>query len=248
MPVQFQNYAYRYEQNGRQIFVPSDLGERIGEDIKAQVESAYPFDHFIYHLRRQGGHVAALHAHRSHQFFARLDIRRFFYGISRSRVRRALAGIRIGRALHYAKWSCVKNPYGNPAYALPYGFIQSPVLASLVLMQSEVGDFLRAVAGQGHVLPTVYMDDISLSSDDFSSLRTVFDQLLVHLDNAGFEVSPNKTRSPAATMDLFNCDLSHGQTRVSDDRINAFLATGPSQVSLGAFLSYCTTVEVGNHP
>jgi hypothetical protein len=248
MPVQFQNFEYRYELNGRHIFVPSKLGEQIGEKVRKQVENTYAFDGFIYHLRKKGGHVAALHAHRAHHFFARLDIRRFFYGISRSRVRRALAGIGIGRALHYAKWSCVKNPYGNPAYALPYGFIQSPVLATLVLMESGVGDFLRAVSAQAKVLPTVYMDDISLSSDDLDALQTAFDGVLVELNNAGFEVSPNKTRRPGAAMDLFNCDLSHGQTRVSDDRINAFLATGPSQLSEDAFVSYCATVEIGNHP
>jgi len=248
MPVQFRNFEYRYELNNRHIFVPSRLGERIGNDVKKQVENAYPFDAFIYHLRKKGGHVAALHAHRDHHFFARLDIRRFFYGISRSRVRRALAGINIGRAVHYAKWSCVKNPYANPAYALPYGFVQSPVLATLVLMESSVGNFLRAVAAQGQVLPTVYMDDISLSSDNLDVLQTAFDGLLVELNGAGFEVSPNKTRLPGPAMDLFNCDLSHGQTRVSDDRINAFLAKLPSQPSEDAFVSYCATVDVGNHP
>ena len=248
MPVQFQNFEFRYELNGRHIFVPSKLGERIGEDVKEKVESAYAFDAFIYHLRKKGGHVSALHAHREHHFFARLDIRRFFYGISRSRVRRTLADIGIGRALHYAKWSCVKNPYGAPAYALPYGFIQSPVLATLVLMESGVGKFLRSLATKGLVLPTVYMDDLSLSSDDLSALQMAFDELLIEVGNAGFEVSPNKTRAPGAAIDLFNCDLSHGQTRVSDDRINAFLANHPSQHSEDAFVSYCESVEVGNYP
>lgn len=119
MSIQFENYDYRRDRDGRPIFVPSALGERIGKDIKAQVENTYAFDDFIYHLRKNGGHVAALHAHRPHQFFARVDIRRFFYSIARNRVRRALAGIGIDRALHYAKWSCVKNPYGTPRIRCP---------------------------------------------------------------------------------------------------------------------------------
>ena len=90
MPVQFQNYEYRQDRKGKPpLFAPNALGERIGRDIKAQVELAYQFDDFIYHLKKKGGHVAALHAHRPHKFFARADIRRFFYSIARNRVRRA---------------------------------------------------------------------------------------------------------------------------------------------------------------
>src|SRR5687768_206007 len=122
MVVQFENIAYSYENGGKPYFAPSDLGRKIGADIKAQVEAAHQFDPFVYHLR-SGGHVAALHSHRHHQLFARVDIRRFFYGISRSRVQRALSEIGILRSRHYAKWSCVKNPYGEPRYVLPYGFV-----------------------------------------------------------------------------------------------------------------------------
>src|ERR1700710_1474341 len=137
MAVQFQNFAYTYQVDGKHIFAPNLLGEAIGRDIKQQVEKAYAFDVFVFHLRN-GGHVAALHSHRDHAFFARVDIRRFFYSIARNRVQRALMSIGIPRARHYAKWSCVKNPYGDPSYALPYGFVQSPILASLVLMESPV--------------------------------------------------------------------------------------------------------------
>ena len=89
MAVTFQNYAYSFVRDGKPIFVPTDRGRRIGEDVKSQVEVTYPFDQFIYHLRKSGGHVSALHAHRPHEFFARLDISRFFYSIARNRVRRA---------------------------------------------------------------------------------------------------------------------------------------------------------------
>jgi hypothetical protein len=246
MPVRFQNYEYAYERNGKPIFAPSTLGQRIGDDIKAQVESAYFFDDFIYHLRKKGGHVAALHAHRPHQYFARVDIRRFFYSIARNRVARALRAIGIGCAEHYAKWSCVKNPYGTPSYALPYGFIQSPILATLVLMQSGVGSLLRHVVLKGTVMVTVYMDDISLSSDDLTELQATFDQLLAALEEAEFEISQGKTRTPASAMDLFNCDVKRDCTVVRDDRVDLFLSEPRSPASVMAFDEYCESVALGN--
>ena len=48
--------------------------------------------------------------------------RRNFYGIGRNRVTRALHQIGVEQARTHGKWSCVKNPYGDPSYALPYGF------------------------------------------------------------------------------------------------------------------------------
>lgn len=247
MPVEFQSYEYAYKRKGKFIFVPSERGERIGRDIKAQVELACPFDDFVFHLRRKGGHVAALHAHRAHRYFARVDIRRFFYSIARNRVRRALSAIGIERALHYAKWSCVKNPHHDgPSYVLPYGFIQSPALATLVLMQSGVGAFLRGLAAGEDVMPTVYMDDISLSSDDRAALQSAFDELVHLLADGEFEISPDKTRKPGPAMDLFNCDLTCGQTNVRLERIDKFLSEPHSENSVLAFDRYCASVEAGN--
>src|SRR5690606_5864376 len=129
MPVRFHNFDYSYPRKGKPVFVPSPRGKQIGYDIKGQVEKAYAFDSFVYHFR-PGGHVVALHAHRNRAVVSRIDIDSFFYGIGRNRVVRALHGIGIARANHYARWSTVKNPYAEPSYALPYGFVQSPILAS----------------------------------------------------------------------------------------------------------------------
>ncbi|MGH7455587.1 MAG: reverse transcriptase domain-containing protein, partial [bacterium] len=132
--------------------------------MKRLVEDATNFEAFFFHLRK-GGHVAALHEHRRNRYFARIDLKNFFYSISRNRVARALHEIDIPRAGFYAKFSCVKNPYDEPTcptYALPYGFVQSPVLATLVLSRSVLGCYLRAI--QSDVTLSVYMDDIAISS------------------------------------------------------------------------------------
>lgn len=245
MPVTFQNFDYSYPRDGKPVFAPSALGRKIGEDIKGQVEAAYPFDAFVYHLRTNGGHVAALHRHRSHLYFARIDIRRFFYSITRNRVRRALSDIGITRAVHYAKWSCVKNPYGA-GYVLPYGFVQSPILATLVLMESGVGALLRQLDVKGGVTVSVYVDDITLSSDDLDRLKAAFERLLQSLADSNFEVSSDKVRVPALVMDVFNCDLEHGKTNVQSERIDRFEAEPRSDASADAFADYCLSVENGN--
>ena len=245
MPVQFENFEYKYWKGGKPYFAPSDLGKRIGRDIKRQVEQAYLFDDFVYHLRR-GGHVAALHQHRPHANFAKADIKLFFYSISRSKVQRALRGIGIVRPGHYAKFSCVKNPFKAPRYALPYGFIQSPILATLVLLESTVGATLRNLHNTPGLTVSLYMDDIALSSDDKDLLASAHDLVLTALEEANFELSPAKVCPPTNTLNLFNCSLDTGSTVVTQKRIDKFHEEPRSAEAIDAFAGYCANVEAGN--
>lgn len=245
MPVQFENFEFSYKKGGKPYFAPNDRGRRIGRDIKRQVTKAFNADPFVFHLQ-PGGHVAALHAHRSQAHFAKADIRRFFYSISRSRVQRAIADLGIPRARHYAKWSCVRNPYVNPRYALPYGFVQSPILSTLVLMGSAVGAALREIHQQGEVIVSLYVDDIALSSNDLDALTAAFEKVLAALYEANFELSPDKVSSPTAALDLFNCDLEIGRTRVQSQRVQRFFKKPRSADSTAAFERYRESVEIGN--
>ncbi len=182
MPVRFKNYSHSFDLKGKPVFAPSELGRRIGEDVKDRVEKAYSFEDFYYHLRK-GGHVAGLHSHRPNRYFCKLDIKNFFYSIARNRVVRCLRAVGIPRARHYGKWSCVKNPFNDSSYALPYGFVQSSILASLVLSQSALGTALARLSKQATV--AVYVDDITLSSNDLATLQTCYDELLEAFDAAG---------------------------------------------------------------
>jgi hypothetical protein len=243
MSVAIPNYSYKYYRRSKPVFVPSGIGRRIGAEIKAAVEGAYSFEPIYFHLR-DGGHVAAMHHHRNHRYFARIDIAKFFYSVSRRRIQSALIRARISNAAFYAKWSTVANPYGDPSYALPYGFIQSPILASLVIATSAIGDHLRKASSQINV--GVYVDDISLSSNDLSTLQAVFEATLATIETDGFLINADKLRMPAEIIDIFNCDLTKGQTTVRDDRISKFLASVPSSDASDAFMRYCVSVETGN--
>lgn len=243
MAVAIPNYAYSYKRKGKPVFAPNSIGRRIGREVKKEVEANYRFDPIYYHLRK-GGHVAAMHYHRDSAYFSKIDIANFFYSISRRRVQSALDRIGIGNARFYAKWSTVANPFSAPSYALPYGFVQSPILASLVVATADLGVHLNSLPNGVKV--AVYVDDISLSSDDPNLLKEAFDATLAALEADGFSASINKSRPPALAVDIFNCDLSHERASVQDSRIAEFLAAMPTQEAQEAFEAYCASVENGN--
>lgn len=161
MPVHIRNFEYSYMCNNKPVFVPTGIGRRIGLEIKTKIENIHKFDGFQFHLRK-GGHVAAIHNHREGLYFAKLDIANFFYSVSRRRVQSALARIGLESPRFFAKWSTVRNPYREPDFAIPYGFVQSPILASLVFHFSETAEFIRNSINDVNI--SVYVDDISISS------------------------------------------------------------------------------------
>jgi len=243
MAIAIPNYRYAFTLRGKPVYVPTSIGRRIGEELKAAVEKSYAFDANYFHLKR-GGHVAALHHHRDSEWFARIDISRFFYSVSRRRIQSALDRIGLDRARFFAQWSTVKNPYGEPPYSLPYGFVQSPILASLVIATSAFGAHLRSL--EPDIRTSVYMDDIGLSGSDESRLRSAYDQTVALLEQEGFKTNDEKLRAPAEAIDIFNCDLRGGRTIVRDERIAEFLAVPRSDASQEAFIAYCASVEAGN--
>jgi hypothetical protein len=187
-----------------------------------------------------------MHHHRDNHFFARIDISNFFYSISRRRVQSALDRAGVANARFYAKWSTVVSPFDDPKFALPCGFVQSPILASLVVATSDLGRHL--VGLPTNIKAGVYVDDISLSSDDEAALLAAYNATLEVIAADAFAVSAAKLRSPAQMINIFNCDLARGIARVTDDRVAEFLSSNPSRESKAAFLTYCASVVAGNQP
>jgi Reverse transcriptase (RNA-dependent DNA polymerase) len=244
MPSAFGNVAYKYlNGRGKQVFVPSNEGRKVGSEIKRAVEKRFAPDLFFYHLR-DGGHVAAIHLHRSRRYFARIDIENFFYGVARNRVARALQELGISGGERYANWSTVKNPYAPPSYALPYGFIQSPLLATLVLARSPLGQHLRDLADK--VTVSVYMDDIAISCNNKRVLERAFRKLRRKVPESNFTINEAKSIAPARQMALFNCQLEHLTTLVSEARRAEFYSEPRSDRSEAGFAAYCRSVEKGN--
>ncbi|WP_245511722.1 MULTISPECIES: reverse transcriptase domain-containing protein [unclassified Mesorhizobium] len=226
--------------NGKPIFVPNPFGEELGRKLKRRVEKKYTFDKFIYHFK-EGSHVVALHRHRKNAFFCRVDISRFFYSIKRNRLKRILKDIGIPKPEYYAKFSTVKNPFEGGGYVLPYGFVQSPILATLVLAESPIGTYLRGLPAT--IAPSVYMDDLCLSGPDHAALKEAFDGLVRAVAEAGFTLNDDKTREPAEKIDIFNCLLENGNTAVLPERIDEFFAEDREAAAVESFETYVDIVQ-----
>jgi hypothetical protein len=244
MAVTFENFAYSFHNDkGKPVFVPTARTRRIADEVRQLVRERVQFEEHYFHFTK-GAHVAALHAHRRHRFFARLDLRNFFYSVGRNRVKAVLKEIGVPQAEHYAKWSTVRNPYDEPRYSLPYGFPQSPLLATLALRQSALGTALQDLPPE--ILRSVYLDDIALSADNLNDLVGTFAAIKASVEAANFVLNDDKLREPAEQIDLFNCDLAQGASSVSDDRVAAFYARNVTDESASAFEVYRASVAAGN--
>lgn len=239
MAHEFENFLHMYLKDGKPIFVPNNFGRSLGRKLKQKVKKAYDFGDYVYHFQN-GSHVVALHAHRKNQYFCRLDIHRFFYSIKRNRLKRVLKSIGIERPEYYAKWSTVKNPFAGGGYVVPYGFVQSPILATLVLAESPVGVFIRGL--DPSVTASVYMDDICLSSADEGALWTAFEGLKEAVAASNFTLNDDKTREPCPQIDIFNISLENGNTQVLPERIDEFFEIDRTPAGEEAFKAYCEIV------
>lgn len=241
MAILFENYEYRFNIKGKIGYVPSSLGRQIGLEIKRLVEQKVSFPDYYFHMR-PGGHVDAMHLHAKNFWFARADLQSFFHSVRRNRVSCVLRDIGVPRHVHYAKWSCVKDANSGSGYILPYGFVQSPILATLVLYKSCLGECLSKISKD--ITVSLYMDDICLSGPNKRVVRSCMDSLLGAIDQAGFVVNREKLRLPCRKIDIFNCDISHGRVEVSAERCKEFYSEERSEHSRIGFELYCKKVHL----
>jgi hypothetical protein len=87
------------------------------------------------------------------------------------------------------------------------------------------------------------MDDICLSGPDQAELKVAFDGLLAAAAEAGFTLNDEKTREPAAQIDIFNCSLETGNTTVLPERIAEFYEIEQEPAAAEAFETYCDIVQ-----
>ncbi|MFA8479136.1 reverse transcriptase domain-containing protein [Xanthomonas campestris pv. campestris] len=215
-------WEHRFEvKPGRWVYVPTPIGKAAGEKIRSSVAKVWSRPKFYFHLRK-GGHVAALRRHLKNQYFFRCDLDDFFGRINQSRVTRSLKeNFSYVDARKMASDSVVIRP-GTGKTMLPYGYVQSPILASFALDRSRVGRFLRKCESSEDVTVSVYMDDIVLSSNDEARLYVAAAELAQLATDAGLPLNAGKTIGPASTVTAFNVELSHGLLSVTKERIDRF--------------------------
>jgi hypothetical protein len=239
-----ENYKFKYRSRGKFIFVPNERCERKGRRIIKFFSKRVDFPDYFFHYKL-GGHVAALHAHLNNKLFFKIDIQNFFYSIARMRVTRALRNWGYPGAGTLAKWSCVANPGPGPKYVLPIGFVQSPLLASLVLMRSPVAEAIDRARTNGVVI-SVYLDDFIGSHDNEGALGVAYEDIRASCVKAHLIPNPNKLVPPNTAITAFNCDLTQGSAKLTDDRIARFFSVARSAASQSAFEDYKVRVASAN--
>lgn len=239
------NYEFKYRSRGKWFFVPNDKCERRGRRMLAYFKRRVVFPDYMHHFKK-GGHVAALHAHLNNTSFFKIDVHNFYYSVARIRVTRALRHWGYPGANTFAMWSCVRNPLPGPPHALPIGFVQSPLLASLALMKSEVADAIDRAIAKG-VCISVYLDDFIGSHNDLAVLTAAYEDIRDTCVAAGFIPNPGKLVPPQAAITAFNCDLTNGAAEVNAARVAKYFSrTDRTVLSDAGFDEYRDLVRSQN--
>jgi hypothetical protein len=240
MPAPLRNFEFRYSNaKGKPVFVPTPALIDIHVQLRKITSDLILFPDYYFHFRK-GGHVSAIHSHRNHKFFARIDLKNFFYSIGRNRLKNVLKSAGVHSAEHFARWSTVKNPCEGPRYSIPYGFPHSPWLATLVLHESALGRAIEELRRLVHI--TVYLDDIALSSNDIDEIQLAYKRLLSAVEASGFQLNKEKSRNPVPRIEIFNCELAYEESAVTPARISEFYAIERSENSVAAFKAYCASI------
>jgi hypothetical protein len=230
---------------GTRVYIPTAEGRARGVSIKENVQATWRPPAGYFHLLA-GGHVAAVQEHRDAGWLASLDLQRFFDQITRAKVHRALKAIGLS---HTDAWeaacdSTVDKRPPDRQFSVPFGFVQSPILASIVLAQSALGGAIRKVQSNGLTV-TVYVDDITISG---SSEPEIQDAITV-LENAaglsGFSFNEGKTQPPARSVVCFNIRFGSGEMEIVEDRLAEFesVLRNGSEYEIGGILSYVDAVS-----
>lgn len=211
------------------VFVPTAESIKTGQEIKRAIESRWTPPPNYYHLLA-GGHVEAVRAHTDNTWFIHIDIKNFFGSINRSRVTRCLKNLfGYERAREIANLSTVIHPKWG-VFILPFGFVQSPIIASICLYKSALGKCLRSLQTSGLTV-SVYMDDLIISSKKLDTAHKALADIKHHAERSGFQLNREKEEGPAPKITAFNIDLSASQIAIEPTRLKAFSKSLESSTS-----------------
>jgi hypothetical protein len=231
---------------GKWVFVPTKESKETGTKIKAAIQECWSPPSYYFHLR-SGGHVEAVKSHLGHTTFLHVDIQDFFGSINRSRVTRNLkAKFSYEVAREIANASTVRHPDDKDRYIIPYGFVQSQIVAALCLDQSRLGTYLGKLCKQKDVALSVYVDDIIVSCADANQANSILVGLIAAAESAGFTLNPDKQEGPAAEITAFNILVANASMAIEGNRLAKFveaLAVTSSEPQRAGILSYVKSVN-----
>lgn len=226
--------------------MPSEEGRAVGLSVRREVEKVWNAPDYYFHLKK-GGHVAAIQQHLSSASFVRLDLANFFGSITATRITRSLRPkLGYARAREIALLSTVSSPGVPSSRSLPYGFVQSPLLASVCLAESALGRQLQRVALDQDTRVSVYVDDIIVSASDPDRVTSIKEKLEGAASRAGLTFNFVKSQGPTPEINAFNIELSQDAMRVTPTRFLEFQTryrTDTNKQVRQALLAYVSSVN-----
>jgi hypothetical protein len=192
--------------------------------------------------------VAALRAHQCNSVFLHLDIEDFFGCVTKNRITRCLKPL-VGyeKAREIARESVVFHPTEKNRLMVPYGFVQSQLLASICLAGSALGRYLiRLSDDSARAAISVYVDDIVISTRDPRIAADIYAEIQEAATRARFRLRPKGSNEPTAEIRAFNILLREDSMFVADDRMNKFetaLRDSSSDAQKQGIVSYVGTIN-----
>lgn len=233
----------RFEVKPRKwVYVPSYKSRANGHSIKENLSEKFNLPPFYYHLR-SGGHLEATRVHLQNHYFAAVDLKNFFESITPSMITRSLKPV-LG--YHMARWIALESTVRSESVAnrhIPFGFVQSPYIATICLNTSCVGRELTKLARCKGITISVYMDDILLSANKKRALKSAYLSILKAIKNSCFEVSESKQQPPATKATAFHIEFSHNRSKLLPYRHEYFIdkmRQENNKNAIEAILSYIT--------
>lgn len=249
----------RYKnKKGKWIYTQTDYGKKIG----AQVCSALSFwgiPKYFYHLQK-GGHVSALKYHlidsqneflSRERWFSRFDIDNFYGSVTRNKLVRALKPlVGYARASEIASCSLVLNPESSKKM-LPFGFFQSPILASIFLHNCYLGRELEKLSSSDVVKVTVFVDDIILSSSDKNALVSATSRIVDAFERSNLTKSRKKCGLVTKELSAFNVLTNGSFLKLTDEKVEDFVfrlvrsttADGHNEFVVDGIVSYWDSIS-----
>ncbi|WP_445946674.1 reverse transcriptase domain-containing protein [Shewanella sp.] len=242
------SWTEKYQiKSGKWIYVPTAQVKLYGRLIIEQLKNEWLIPDFYFHLQK-GGHVRALKKHKANYFFASLDLSDFFGSMSRTRLTRSLKSVfKYDIARTIAKASTVPHWRENEhSHSIPYGFSQSPILASICLEKSTLGKALNECRLDINVTITVYMDDIILSSSHDFYVTGWLEYIKEASLKSQLVLNAKKESSVANKIQVFNIELSHDSLKITDarfDKFNQIYKESSSENQRHGIAGYVSTVN-----
>ena len=212
--------------SGKLICVPNAETKEYSNNLVAKIKRKWAPPAYFYHWQR-GGHVCAVKLHVGRKYYFHIDLRSFYSHVGETRVYSRLKDLFPSKGRKYARkaayCSTVPLPGKPTARALPYGFPQSPILASICLQTSILGRSLEELYQSPSYMVSVYMDDIIVSTNSSSCANEAYEGLLEKVTRSNFAINMSKcTGVVAGQIEAFNIIADAGGIKLTEDRLAKF--------------------------